>query len=127
MSKTIKRNIIITAIACLMLYIFSGCNVLSPLYSGDIRVKLKGRNAEIVIKERENLMASFAEIYYIDDKQEVLLGRVVSGEDGFSGLESGLYSVDNDESTVTIELCNSSDKISDPSKWEKTTYELPPK
>lgn len=126
MSKTTKRKTIVTLICCLLIMvIFSGCNGLNPFYNSGIRIKLVERQAEILIKEEEHLMGSIAKIYYIEGNENVLLGQILSGENGFSAFESGLYSVEVEDNKLTIEWCNASRKIKDHSMWSKKTFDLP--
>ncbi len=128
MSKATKRKSVAAIICCLLIMlIFSGCNGLNPIYNSGIRIKLVERQAEILIKEQDHLMGSIAKIYYIDGNDYVLLGQILSGENGFSGLESGLYSTEVKDDQFTIEWCDSSRKINDQSLWKKTTFDLPPK
>lgn len=70
-------------------------------------------------------MGTFAKIYYIEGNDYVLLGLIVSGENGFSAFESGLYSAKVEDDKLTIEWCDSNRKINDRSMWSKTTFDLP--
>ena len=126
MSKTTKRKTIVTLICCLLIMvIFSGCNGLNPFYNSGIRIKLAEHQAEILIKEEDHLMGSIAKIYYVEGNEYVLLGQILSGENGFSAFESGLYSAEVEDNKLTIEWCDSSRKIYDHSMWPKTTFDLP--
>ena len=85
-----KRNALITVVGCLiMLFIFSGCSFgLERGYNDDIHVELESRQAEIIIREWHFLLGSGAEIYYKTDDEEILLGQLAGGDDGFCPFKS---------------------------------------
>ena len=123
MSNIIKRNAPIAVVSCLLLLmIFSGCGS-EREYHDDINIQLESNQAEIIIREWQFLLGSGAEIYYNDGDEEILLGQLAGGDDGFCPFKEGLYSVSVDDKEVTIEWCIYPNEKEKP--WEKKTFELP--
>ena len=123
MSNIAKRNVLITVVGCLMIsFIFSGCGSQRD-YNDDIYVELESRQAEIIIREWQFLLGSGAEIYYKSDDEEILLGQLAGGDDGFCPFKEGLYSVDVGENEVTIKWCKFPHNEEKP--WQEKTFEFP--
>lgn len=123
MSNIFRRNVLISVVCCLLLsFVFCGCGSGRDYYE-DINIQLEERDAELIIREWTFLLGSGAEIYYKTDDDEVLLGQLSGGDDGFCPFKEGLYSVSVDEGELTIEWSKfpNGEKIS----WEKETFTLP--
>lgn len=123
MSNILKRYVLIFVVCCLALpFVFCGCGS-GRDYCEDINVRLEERDAELIIREWTFLLGSGAEIYYKTDDDEILLGQLAGGDDGFCPFKEGLYSVSVDEGELTIEWSKfpNGEKIS----WEKETFTLP--
>lgn len=110
-------------ICLIILFIFVGCDFKREYYD-DIHIQLETHQAEIIIKEWSFLLGSGAEVYYKDDDKEILLGKLLGGDDGFCPFKEGLYQLTQDDGTVTIKWCfNPSDK--DQTNWRSETFDLP--
>lgn len=131
MNNIAKRKTLITVVICLsillivvscliILYIFD--NSFERQYHEDIHIQLETRQAEIIIKEWSFLLGSGAEVYYKDDDKEILLGRLSGADDGFCPFKEGLYTVEVDDSKLTIEWCKDP---SNQANWGKEIFELP--
>lgn len=113
----------VAVVGCLIiLFIFGGCGSQREYYD-DIHIALETQQGEIIIKEWSFLSGSGAEVYYKDDGKEILLGKLVGGDDGFCPFKEGQYSVTVDDGEVTIEWCTIPGDSTIP--WEKITLELP--
>ncbi len=104
------------------LFIFGGCAPKRE-YFDDIHIPVEEYGAEIIIKEWSYLLGSGAEIYFKDGSDEILLGNLLGGDDGFCPFKEGLYSVEVDNGELTIEWCRFPNGNRD--SWEKKTFELP--
>ena len=123
MNHLTKRNALIVAISCLLILLtLSGCGF-EREYNDDIIIQLEDRDGEIVIKEWSFLMGSGAEVYYRNGKNDMKLGSLLGGDDGFCPFKEGLYTVTVSGNEVTIEW----DRLPADSTipWEKKTFELP--
>lgn len=123
MNNVTKINVLIVVVGCLMiLFNFAGCAPEREYYD-DIYIPLETHQAEIIIKEWSFLMGSGAEVYYKNDSTEILLGKLLGGDDGFRPFKEGLYTVAVDSNQLTIEWCRF--PTSDRESWEKKTFDLP--
>ena len=121
MKNSTKRNALIAVVGCLILsFIFSGCDfgLGKREYHDDIHIELETRQGELIIREWVYLLGSGSEVYYKEGKKEILLARLVGGDDGYCPFEDGQYSVTVDDDEVTIEW------YAEP-RWEKVTLQLP--
>lgn len=123
MSNITKTRALVIVIICLILsFALCGCDS-GREYRDDICIQLKDDQGEIVIKEWSFLLGSGAEVYYKNGSEEVLLGQLTGGDDGFCPFEEGLYSVEVDSNNLTIEWCIYPAKKDEP--WDKKTFEIP--
>lgn len=119
------NSYLIIVVSCLvMLFIFGGCGSQREYYD-DIHIELETQQGEIIIREWSYLLGSGSEVYYKDGDNEILLGKLLGGDDGFCPFKEGLYSVTVDDSKVTIEWCRFPNNKE--TSWEKSIFELPSK
>lgn len=129
MSKKTVRTALTVVVSCLiMLFLFSGCDSKKDAfwdrtYLDDIRIPLETRDAEIIIREWHWLMGSGEEVYYKCDGEEILLGTLTGGDNGFCPFNEGLYAVTVDGNELIIEWPVRSNTERD--SWYKEVFELP--
>lgn len=118
-------NLVLLALALILLLGLPGCNETEREYYPDIVITLQDQTESIIIKEWNYLQGSCAEVYYQnDDAAPVLLGTTTGGDDGFCPFKEGLYEIAQDGHSVTVKWCfNPSDN--DKSNWKTKTFELP--
>ncbi len=122
MNDSTKRKTLFIVICLLISFVFNGC-FYEREYRDDICVKLENSQAEIIIREWSFLSGSGAEIYYKYDDEEILLGKIQGGDDGYCPFEDGLYSVEVDDNKLAIEWCRFPSDKEKP--WEQQVFELP--
>ncbi len=123
MSNIAKRNALIIVVSCLItMLIFCSCGLERDYYD-DIHIQLESQQGEIIIREWRFLLGSGAEIYHKTDDDEILLGQISGGDDGYCPFKEGLYSVSVDDNEVTIEWCIYPSNKEKP--WEKEVFEIP--
>lgn len=113
---------LVVVICLLISFVFSGC-FNGRDYRDDICIKLENSSAEIIIREWSFLLGSGAEIYYKHDDEEILLGQIQGGNNGYCPFEDGLYSVEVDNNQLTIEWCKFPSDKEKP--WDQEVFELP--
>ncbi len=127
MSNTKKRNVWIVVTGCfIMLFLLSSCKKDSfwdRTYLDDLHVPLETRDAEIIIREWHWLMGSGEEVYYKYGGEEILLGTLHGGDDGFCPFNAGIYSVTEDGDNLIIEWPLHAD--TERASWYKEVFELP--
>ena len=123
MCNLTRRKVSIILVSCLILsFVFVGC-VPEREYHENIHNPLETHQAEIIIKEWSCLLGSGAEVYYKDDDKEILLGKLLGGDDGFCPFKEGQYYVAVDENELTIQWCRFPN--GERETWEEKTFELP--
>ncbi|MGM9642833.1 MAG: hypothetical protein ACI3XI_06450 [Eubacteriales bacterium] len=119
-----RKQCVLFAVVLAIAICLGGCSFgLEKEYYDDIRVDVDALQAEIIIKEWRFLSGSGAEVYFKRDGKEVLLGKLSGGDDGYCSFKEGMYLVDVEDGTLTIERCLYPSDESKP--WEKVSFELP--
>lgn len=125
-----KRTRITLWIAAFVIFLatnLSGCSSFladdfGKEYYDDIPIPLENHNAEIMIREWSFLSGSGAEVYYKENNNEILLGKLLGGDDGFCPFKEGLYSVAFEDSKLIITWCRyPGSEIA----WETKIFDLP--
>ncbi len=123
MKSTTKTSSLILLVCCLVMsLVFCGCDNGREYYE-DICIKSETSHWEIIIKEWSFLLGSGAEVYCKNNNDEILLGQLAGGDDGFCPFKEGLYSVSFDSNKVTIKWCVFPSEQEKP--WNTKTFTLP--
>ncbi len=118
MNRIHKVTVIILSIVFILL--LTSCSVLGEReYYDDIIIELDNTDGQIVIKEWSYLLGSGAEVYYLKNKKETLLGKISGADDGWYPFKAGQYTVEVTENIINIKWLKKNDA------WVTDSFTLP--